>query len=78
MSASNKQVHWFMTACLAGALLSLSGCASEQRKAEENARMQREAAQEVRRICALPAAEREAELEKVRRESDIVVFCGSE
>lgn len=59
-------------------LVALAGCSNAQRQAAENAQMQKEAAQEVRRICDLPAAEREAELEKVRSESDIVVFCGND
>ena len=59
-------------------LIPLAACTSAKQRAAEEARLQKEAAQEVRRLCDLPPAEREAELEKIRKESDIVVFCGSE
>lgn len=59
-------------------LIPLAACSSGQRKAEEEAQLRQETAQEVRRLCDLPTAEREAELAKVRNEADIVVFCGSD
>jgi len=34
-------------------------------------------AAEVARICALPAAEREKALEKLKQDSGMVLFCGS-
>lgn len=65
--------RWLLTL-----LLPLAACTSAGRKDAEYAQMQKEAAREVRRICDLPPAEREAELEAVRRESGIEVFCGKE
>ncbi|MDY6946687.1 MAG: hypothetical protein SXG53_13275 [Pseudomonadota bacterium] len=59
-------------------LLPLAACSSAQRKAAEQAELEKETAQEVSRLCALPAAERAAQLEKVHNESDIVVFCGND
>jgi hypothetical protein len=55
------------------------GCASEpQRHTQENAAIQKEAAREMRRICALPPAERDAELERIKKESGMVVQCGKD
>lgn len=57
----------------------LCGCATEaQHRATENAAVQKEAAKEIKRICALPASERAAELERINKESGIVVQCGKE
>jgi carbamate kinase len=57
----------------------LGGCATDaQRRAAENAAIQKEAAQEIRRICALPQPQRDAELERIKTESGIVLQCGSE
>lgn len=57
----------------------LCGCATEgQRRAAENEAVQKEAAQEIKRICAMPPAERQAELERINKESGIVVQCGKD
>lgn len=57
----------------------LCGCTTEaQRHTEENTAIQKEAAREMRRICALPPAERAAELERISKESGIVVQCGKD
>lgn len=47
-----------------------------QRRAAENAAVQKEAAREITRICALPPPERAAELDRINKESGIVVQCG--
>jgi len=61
------------------ALVLLGGCITEaQRRAAENAAIQKQAAHEVRRICALPPAERDAELQRIEKESGIVLHCGTE
>lgn len=61
------------------ALVLLSGCTTEaQRRAAENAAIRKQAAQEINRICALPQPEREAELERIKTESGMVVHCGKE
>lgn len=56
----------------------VAGCSNAQRRAAEDAKVRKETAQEVRRLCDLPQAEREAELKKIQSESDIVVLCGNE
>jgi hypothetical protein len=57
----------------------LSGCSTEaHRRAAEAAAIQKEAAREIKRICALPLAERAAELERINKESGIVVQCGKD
>jgi outer membrane biogenesis lipoprotein LolB len=61
------------------ALLLLSGCTTDaSRRAAANAAIQGQAAQQISRICALPQSEREAEIEKIKAEADIVVHCGEE
>lgn len=40
--------------------------------------IQKEVAREMKRICALPRAAREAELERIEKESGIVVQCGKD
>jgi hypothetical protein len=61
---------------LAG-LIVLAACSTAgQRKATENASIQQDAAAEIRRICALPESERQAEIQKVKDEAGVVVACG--
>lgn len=58
------------------AIFSVGACTTPaQRTATENASIEKQAAQEVRRICALPEAEREAELKKITKESGLSVYC---
>lgn len=55
----------------------LSSCATEShRRASESAAAEKEVAQETRRVCALPSAERDAELERIDKEFGIAVHCG--
>lgn len=56
----------------------LAACTDAQRKAAEEAKVQKETATEVRRLCDLPPAERAAVLEEIQNESDVVVLCGNE
>jgi hypothetical protein len=57
----------------------LCGCATEpSRRAAEDAAVQQEAAREIKRICALSPVERAAELERINKESGIVVQCGKD
>ena len=72
----------FVVAGVAGALLLLActlvGCTTAaERRATENARVEKQAAAEINRICALPEAEREAELKKIKDQSGMVLYCGS-
>jgi hypothetical protein len=48
-----------------------------QEKAAERARIEKAAAVEINRVCALPEEEREAELKKIKEQSGVVLFCGS-
>lgn len=55
----------------------LSSCATEsQRRAMENAAAERDVAQEMRRVCALPVAERDAEIQRIEKEFGVAVHCG--
>lgn len=55
----------------------LSGCTTEPHRDEaESAAIQKEVAQEIKRICALPPIERDAELQRLNKELGIVVECG--
>ena len=55
-----------------------AACTDAQRKAAEEDKARKETAREVRRLCDLPPAERQAELEKIQDSSDVVVLCGNE
>jgi hypothetical protein len=57
----------------------LCSCSTEaHRRAAEAEAIQKEAAREIKRICALPPAERAGELERINKESAIVVQCGKD
>jgi hypothetical protein len=58
-------------------LLLLACTTPAERQAAENARVEKQAAAEINRICALPEAEREAELKKIKDQSGMVLYCGS-
>jgi hypothetical protein len=58
------------------ALLTFAGCQSAaQRKAAENATVNKQAGDEMTRICALRGAEREAELKKLKAASGLDLYC---
>jgi aminopeptidase N len=42
-----------------------------------NSAAKEESAREIERICALPEAERQAQLEKAEQESGVVIYCGN-
>ncbi len=65
-----------LTLCLL-VLVSLAGCTTEaDKRAEQRARIDKQAAAEINRICALPEDQREAELKKIKEQSGVVLFCG--
>jgi hypothetical protein len=65
------------TAFVLGCTLVLSGCgASGPRKAADAGRTAQKAEQKIERICALPPAERDAQLKKIEAETGVVLFCG--
>ena len=58
-------------------LVVITACSTAgQRKAAENASIQQNVATEIRRICALPESERQAEMQKIKGEAGVVVACG--
>ncbi len=63
---------------LAAAVALLAACETpDQRQARKNARMEKEAAKEINRICSLPEDKREAELKKIKEQSGMVLYCGN-
>jgi hypothetical protein len=61
------------------AVLALTSCqTAQQRKAAENAAVNKQAADEIARICALHGAERESELKKLKAASGLDLYCPSE
>ena len=57
--------------------LVLSGCsAATPRKAPDAGETTQKATQKIDRICALPPAERDAELKKLEAKTGVVLFCG--
>lgn len=56
----------------------LAACATQQQqKAQENQAVRKRAAQEVARICALPEADRQAEIEKIKELSGVAIYCAT-
>ncbi len=69
----------FRSAALAFTCAVLAACeTAAERQAKENARVEKRAATEINRICALPDAQREAELKKIKEQSGMVLYCGNE
>ena len=61
------------------AMCVLAGCqTAQQRKAAENATVNKEAGDEIARICALHGAEREMELKKLKAASGLDLYCPTE
>ena len=74
--ASRYPAHVYVAICAMGSLLSLSGCSTPQgRRAAENAEVNRQAAQEIERICALRGDARAAELKKLKQQSGFELYC---
>jgi hypothetical protein len=64
-------------AAVALALVLVSACETPaQRQAQENARIEKEAAKEISRVCALPQDKRETELKRINQQSGVEVYCG--
>jgi hypothetical protein len=60
-------------------LVASAGCQTpQQRKAAENAAVNKKAAEEIARICALHGAEREEELKKLKSASELDLYCPNE
>jgi hypothetical protein len=75
-SASLYPAHVYLAICAMGTLLSLSGCATPQgRRAAETEAINRQAAQEIERMCALHGAARDAELKKLKQQSGFELYC---
>ena len=68
-----------LAACAALLLLtSISACQTPaQKQAARNAEVNRQAAREIERICALHGEEREAELKKIKDQSGLELYCPS-
>jgi hypothetical protein len=57
----------------------LSACSTAaQLKAAQRAELDKEAATEIRRVCALPNPERAAKIKKIQDESGMTVDCGKD
>jgi hypothetical protein len=54
----------------------LAACATQpQQKTQENEAVRKRAAHEIARICALPEADRQAEIDKIKQESGVAIYC---
>jgi len=75
-SASLCPAPVYVAICAMGTLLSLSGCSTpERRRAAETEAINRQAAQEIERICALHGAARDTELKKLKQQSGFELYC---
>ena len=75
MRASSEVSMSLLKVVLLASSTVLVGCAATS--ADSKRAVGPDIAAEVGRICALPQAERERELEKLKQESGMVLFCGS-
>jgi hypothetical protein len=63
---------------LVASLLALAGCQTpSEQQAAKNAEINKQAAAEINRICALPDVERDLELKKIKEQSGVVLYCGN-
>jgi hypothetical protein len=63
-------------AVLTLAVVVLAACETEaERRAKENAAVNKQAGDEIARICALPEDQRDAELNRIRVQSGVVLYC---
>lgn len=85
MSSLLRRSGWVQPAGLAATavtVLALVGAVAAcetaaERQAARNAQINRKAAAEINRICTLPEEQREAELQKIKDQSGMVLYCGS-
>lgn len=55
----------------------LAACSTDPgRPAADSTAVQAEAAREVRRVCALPEDQRQAEIRRIKDQSGVVIGCG--
>ena len=75
-----RRVRTTALRCALGLVLILSSACQTpaQKQAAQNAEVNRQAAKEIERICALHGEERAAELKKIRDQSGLELFCPSE
>jgi len=65
------------TALILVCSLVLSGCGTATRpRVPDSDKASQKAVQKIDRICALPEAERDAQLKKLEAETGVVLFCG--
>jgi hypothetical protein len=73
--------RFFALLAVAGVALAHAGLAAcetpAERQARENARIVKQGDREIKRICALPEDQREAELKKIKDQSGLVLYCGT-
>ena len=67
---SYVRVLLLTTALIAG------GCAAPPKPADTSTQDSKALGERISRICALPDAQREAELEKMKNETGMVLYCG--
>jgi len=73
----SRPFRWVTVAGAVVLLGALSACDTPaERQARENARIVRQGDKEIKRICALPEDQREAELKKIKDESGMELYCG--
>lgn len=64
--------------CLAF-LTVIAACVTDtERRRRQDASLKEDLAREMRRVCALPQDEREAEIEKISDTSGVLVYCGGQ
>jgi len=52
-----------------------TACAAEPKSVADHKTIQREVAAEVARVCTLPLAERQSEIERIRLNDGVAIVC---
>jgi predicted small secreted protein len=64
------------TALILACSLVLSGCGTTAPRKADAGKTTQKAGQKIESICALPPAERDAQLQKLKEETGVVLLCG--
>ena len=66
----------YVRVLLVASVITVGGCVAPPKPANPPAQDSKALAKEIDRVCSLPEAERAAELEKIKNEFGMVLYCG--
>jgi len=66
----------YVRVLLLTSVIAVSGCAAAPKPADTPAQDSKALGERISRICALPETERAAEIEKMKKETGMALYCG--